>query len=52
MGYPVRSSEDELLRHFVKKPTRRSPLINLGYFIRMKAVEKVLEEVELWRCLH
>lgn len=27
------------LRHFVAKPQRRSPLINRGYWLRMRAVE-------------
>ncbi|KAI5689357.1 Leucine carboxyl methyltransferase [Leishmania braziliensis] len=26
---------DKFLRHFVKKPSRRSPLINRGYYLRM-----------------
>ncbi|KAL8907347.1 MAG: hypothetical protein Q9207_001465 [Kuettlingeria erythrocarpa] len=29
-------------RYFVKKPIRRSPLINRGYWLRMHAVETVL----------
>lgn len=28
-----------LFRHFVSKPKRRSPLINRGYWLRMRAVE-------------
>ena len=44
-GYDVKSSKEQWLRYFVKKPARRAPLINLGYFIRMKAVEKVVDEV-------
>lgn len=50
-GHDIRSSEEEWFRYFVKKPARRAPLINLGYFIRMKAVEKVLDEVELFKCM-
>ncbi|ODH53070.1 hypothetical protein GX48_00604 [Paracoccidioides brasiliensis] len=40
--------EPHFFRHFVKKPQRRSPLINRGYWLRMHAVEtsvrKFLEE--------
>lgn len=46
IGYDVKSSQHQWLRYFVKKPARRAPLINLGYFIRMKAVEKVVDEVD------
>ena len=46
-GHAVKSARGEWLRYFVKKPTRRSPLINLGYFVRMKAIEKVVDEVFL-----
>ena len=46
-GYQIRSGQGQWLRHFVKKPTRRSPLINLGYFLRMKAMEHVIDEVLL-----
>ncbi|PGH14107.1 hypothetical protein AJ79_03224 [Helicocarpus griseus UAMH5409] len=31
--------EPHFFRHFVKKPQRRSPLINRGYWLRMHAVE-------------
>ncbi|KAH0605529.1 uncharacterized protein H6S33_004751 [Morchella sextelata] len=34
--------EHQFLRHFVKKPQRRSPLINRGYWLRMRAVEYVV----------
>lgn len=34
--------EHQFLRHFVKKPQRRSPLINRGYWLRMRAVEHVV----------
>lgn len=34
--------EDQFLRYFVKKPQRRSPLINRGYWLRMRAVEHVV----------
>ena len=32
-----------VFRHFVKKPQRRSPLINRGYWLRMHAVDSVVE---------
>jgi len=44
-GYNIKSAQHQWLRHFVKKPTRRAPLIHLGYFIRIKAVERVVDEV-------
>src|SRR5271154_3093021 len=44
-GYDIKSAQHQWLRHFVKKPARRAPLINLGYFIRIKAVERVVDEV-------
>jgi hypothetical protein len=44
-GYNVKSRSHEWFRYFVKKPARRSPLINLGYFVRMKAVETVVDKV-------
>ncbi|PGH33629.1 tRNA wybutosine-synthesizing protein 4 [[Emmonsia] crescens] len=31
--------EPHFFRHFVKKPQRRSPMINRGYWLRMRAVE-------------
>ncbi|KAL2362200.1 hypothetical protein RJZ56_004894 [Blastomyces dermatitidis] len=31
--------EPHFFRHFVKKPLRRSPLVNRGYWLRMRAVE-------------
>ena len=33
------AGEPEYFRHFVSKFKRRSPLINRGYWLRMKAVE-------------
>lgn len=33
---------DDFLRVFVRKPSRRSPLINRGYYIRAKAVDTVI----------
>lgn len=44
-GYDIKSAQHQWFRHFVKKPARRAPLINLGYFVRMKAIEKVVDEV-------
>ena len=49
-GYQVRSAEGQWLRYFVKKLVRRSPLINLGYFVRVKAVERVVDEVLASKC--
>lgn len=31
--------EPHFFRHFVKKPQRRSPLINRGYWLRMRVIE-------------
>ncbi|KAH8597896.1 hypothetical protein B0O99DRAFT_650746 [Bisporella sp. PMI_857] len=36
--------EPHFFRYFVKKPQRRSPLINRGYWLRMKAVDVVIRE--------
>lgn len=36
--------EPHFFRHFVKKPQRRSPLINRGYWLRMHAVEQVVRQ--------
>lgn len=33
--------EPHFYRYFVKKPQRRSPLINRGYWLRMHAIEMV-----------
>jgi len=35
-------NEPHFFRYFVKKPQRRSPLINRGYWLRMKAVDQVI----------
>lgn len=35
-------SEPHFFRYFVKKPQRRSPLINRGYWLRMHAIEHVV----------
>ena len=35
--------EPHFYRYFVKKPQRRSPLINRGYWLRMYALEQVIE---------
>jgi tRNA wybutosine-synthesizing protein 4 len=37
-------NEPHFFRHFVKKPQRRSPLINRGYWLRMKAVDYVVRQ--------
>jgi tRNA wybutosine-synthesizing protein 4 len=34
--------EDNFLRHFVKKPSRRAPLINRGYFARCAAFDHLI----------
>lgn len=34
--------EPHFIRYFVKKPTRRSPVIHRGYWLRMKAVSEVV----------
>jgi tRNA wybutosine-synthesizing protein 4 len=36
--------EPHYFRYFVKKPQRRSPLINRGYWLRMKAVDSVVRQ--------
>jgi hypothetical protein len=50
-GYDIKSVKGEWFRYFVKKPVRRAPLINLGYFIRMKAVENVIDKVGISWCV-
>ncbi|KAF8537456.1 hypothetical protein BDD12DRAFT_931378 [Trichophaea hybrida] len=35
----LKENEPQFLRYFVKKPHRRSPIINRGYWVRMQAVE-------------
>ncbi|ESZ94708.1 hypothetical protein SBOR_4902 [Sclerotinia borealis F-4128] len=37
-------NEPHFFRYFVKKPLRRSPLINRGYWLRMKAVDHVAKK--------
>lgn len=37
-------NEPHYFRYFVKKPQRRSPLINRGYWLRMKAVDSVVRQ--------
>ncbi|KAI9662702.1 MAG: tRNA methyltransferase ppm2 [Alyxoria varia] len=37
------NDSDGFLRHFVKKFQRRSPLINRGYWLRMRAIEGVIK---------
>ena len=36
--------EPHFYRYFVKKPHRRSPLINRGYFLRMHAIDQVIKQ--------
>jgi tRNA wybutosine-synthesizing protein 4 len=36
--------EPHFFRYFVKKPQRRSPLINRGYWLRMKAVDYAVRQ--------
>jgi tRNA wybutosine-synthesizing protein 4 len=36
--------EPHFFRYFVKKPQRRSPLINRGYWLRMKAIDHVVRQ--------
>lgn len=40
----------EFFRPFVEKPQRRSPVINRGYWIRMEAITRHIENVSLCRC--
>jgi tRNA wybutosine-synthesizing protein 4 len=40
MGYAV----DDYLRHFVRKVARRSPLINRGYYLRILAMTRLVED--------
>ena len=35
--------EPHFYRHFVRKPQRRSPLINRGYWLRMRAIEHTVQ---------
>ncbi|KAH0558416.1 hypothetical protein GP486_004923 [Trichoglossum hirsutum] len=35
---------EDFFRHFVKKPQRRSPTINRGYWLRMRALEYVVHK--------
>ncbi|PVH80226.1 LCM-domain-containing protein [Cadophora sp. DSE1049] len=37
-------NEAHFFRYFVKKPQRRSPLINRGYWLRMKAIDQVVRQ--------
>ena len=36
--------EPHFFRHFVKKPQRRAPLINRGYWLRMHAIDAVVRQ--------
>lgn len=35
---------EQFFRHFVKKFQRRAPLINRGYWLRMKAIDQVVRQ--------
>jgi tRNA wybutosine-synthesizing protein 4 len=37
-------NEAHYFRYFVKKPQRRAPLINRGYWLRMKAIDHVVQK--------
>ncbi|CAL3962524.1 unnamed protein product [Diplocarpon coronariae] len=37
-------NEPHFFRYFVKKPQRRSPLINRGYWLRMKAIDQAVRQ--------
>lgn len=37
-------NEPQYFRFFVKKPQRRSPLINRGYWLRMKAIDNAIRQ--------
>lgn len=37
-------NETHYFRHFVKKPKRRSPLINRGYWLRIKAIDDIVHK--------
>eukprot|EP00919_Chromeraceae_sp_WS-2016_P048189 GHVR01114170.1.p1 GENE.GHVR01114170.1~~GHVR01114170.1.p1 ORF type:complete len:208 (+),score=39.30 GHVR01114170.1:98-721(+) len=39
MGY----YKDDFIQHFVRKPVRRSPLINRGYYARVAGMRKVIQ---------
>ncbi|TQS38467.1 hypothetical protein Golomagni_01027 [Golovinomyces magnicellulatus] len=43
-------SQKQFLRHFVKKPKRRSPLINRGYWLRIKAIDSVVSKFLAQNC--
>ncbi|RKF59928.1 tRNA wybutosine-synthesizing protein 4 [Golovinomyces cichoracearum] len=44
------SSQPQFYRHFVKKPKRRSPLINRGYWLRIKAIDSVVSKFLAQNC--
>jgi len=35
---------DEYLRYFISGPSRRAPLINRGYYTRVKAIQQIINE--------
>ncbi|KAK9326361.1 S-adenosyl-L-methionine-dependent methyltransferase [Lipomyces orientalis] len=43
-GHNSSLEDAHFLRYFVKKPQRRAPLINRGYWIRMEAVHTVVKQ--------
>ncbi|VUC34533.1 unnamed protein product [Clonostachys rosea] len=38
------ANEPHFFRHFVKKPQRRAPLINRGYWLRLKAIDVIVKQ--------
>lgn len=43
---------DAFLRYFVKRPTRRSPLINRGYYLRMAVITDLVKRICTFLCNH
>lgn len=41
---------DTFLRYFVKRPTRRSPLINRGYYLRMAVITDLVKSISTFLC--
>uniref|UniRef100_A0A0A9W573 [phosphatase 2A protein]-leucine-carboxy methyltransferase n=1 Tax=Lygus hesperus TaxID=30085 RepID=A0A0A9W573_LYGHE len=42
--------EDHFVRYFVKKPSRRSPLINRGYYLRMLVMNDLITSCIAFMC--
>ncbi|CAG9980803.1 unnamed protein product [Clonostachys byssicola] len=38
------ANESHYFRHFVRKPQRRAPLINRGYWLRLKAIDVIVRQ--------